>query len=78
MLYINTRFKEDRITELKGEYDSNMLYAIRQYTSLSASGKQEKDLKMWSEILGKINGTVKEDNRTSEQIINDTLAKFKK
>ncbi|MGL5646702.1 MAG: hypothetical protein ACRDDY_02530 [Clostridium sp.] len=36
-----------------------------------------KNIKKYSEMVQKINGTVETDNRTSEEIINDVLSLFK-
>lgn len=45
---------------------------------LLATDKRASKMDSFEVIIGKANGTIKKDNRTSEEIIKDTLELFRK
>lgn len=69
-LYLFEKAKKDNITEMRERHLSNCVWLL-------ATDKRAKDLKSFEEMLDLMNGKVKPDNRTAEEIINDTKELFK-
>lgn len=70
LLFILEKNKIDNIEEMRKRHLNNCVWLL-------ATDKRSKNLKSFEEMLNMANGKVKIDNRTSQEIIEDTKELFK-
>lgn len=70
-LYVLERNKQEELRSAEFRYLNNCAWLL-------ATDRRAEKMDSFETIIGKANGTIKEDTRTSEEIIKDTLNLFKK